>query len=172
MTAFDYVFPLLLMLSVLRQIRGKRLTWTQLAWPLGLVAWATGTYVRGFPATTAAVLLVVCCAVVGVGLGSAAGWRTHVYVRGDGAVMARATGAAVTLWIVGTIGRLVFGLYAEHGGGPAISAFGTAHDIAFAAWPAALTLMALAEVIGRTVTLAPRMLSASKTKPRGSPAVP
>jgi len=36
MTSFDYVFPALLILSVLRQIRGKHLTVFQLAWPVGL----------------------------------------------------------------------------------------------------------------------------------------
>ncbi len=161
MTAFDYVFPLLLILSVLRQVRGKHLTWFQLAWPLSLVAWAAMKYVRGFPPTTADLTLVAGCAVTGVALGALAGHCTSLYRRADGAVIARASLATVTLWTLGTTGRLVFGLYAEHGGGPNIAAFSAAHGLALTAWAAALTLMALAEVLGRTVTLVPRAVSAT-----------
>lgn len=160
MTTFDYVFPLLLILSVARQIRGKHLTWFQLVWPLGLVLWAAGEYVRGFPATTGDLILVGSCAVLGAGLGALAGRCTAVYRRADGALMARATLATVVLWTAGTVGRLVFGLYAENGGGPTIARFSSAHGLAISAWTAALTLMALAEVLGRTTTLAPRAVKA------------
>lgn len=156
MNTFDYVFPLLLILSVLRQIRGKHLTWFQLAWPIGLVVWAAIQYVRGFPATPADLVLVTTCAVVGIVLGALAGRYTIIYRRADGALMARATLATVILWTLGTVGRLAFGLYAEHGGGPAIARFSGAHGLAVNAWAAALILMALAEVLGRTSSLAPR----------------
>ncbi len=162
MTGFDYAFPLLLLLSVLRQVRGKHLTWFQFAWPLGLVGWAAVTYVRGFPATTPNLALVAACAVAGVVLGTFAGRCTKVYRRPDGAVMAQATLATVILWTLGTVDRLVFGLYAENGGGPSIAAFSTAHGLAITAWAAALTLMALTEVLGRTLTLAPRAIAAGR----------
>lgn len=162
MTAFDYAFPLLLILSVLRQVRGKHLTWFEFVWPLALVGWAAVTYVRGFPPTSNDVVLVAACAVVGVVLGAFAGRCTTVYRRPDGAVMAKATRATVVLWTLGTVGRLVFGLYAENGGGPSIAAFSTAHGLAITAWGAALTLMALAEVLGRTFTLAPRAIAAGR----------
>jgi hypothetical protein len=155
---FDYVFPLLLILSVLRQVRGKRLTWFQLAWPIGLVVWAAIHYARGFPATPADLILVMSCAGIGTVLGGLAGRYTIIYLRADGALMVRATFATVILWTLGTIGRLAFGLYAEHGGGPTIARVSAAHGIAVNAWGAALILMALAEVLGRTSTLAPRAL--------------
>ena len=78
----------------------------------------------------------------------------------DGTLIARATAATIALWVLRTIGRLVFGLYAQHGGGPAIAEFSRAHGVAFAAWGAALILMALCEVIGRTLVLAGRTLLA------------
>ena len=78
----------------------------------------------------------------------------------DGTLVAKATAATIVLWVLGTIGRLVFGLYAQHGGGPAIAEFSRAHGIAFAAWGAALILMALCEVMGRTLVLAGRALLA------------
>lgn len=162
MSTFDYVFPLLLILSVLRQTRGKHLTWFQLAWPIGLVIWAAAEYVRGFPATSADLILVGASAVLGAGLGALAGCYTAIYRRADGALMARATLATVVLWTLGTVGRLAFGLYAEHGGGRAIVRFSAAHGLAINAWAAALTLMALAEVLGRTTTLAPRAVKATR----------
>ncbi len=161
MSTFDYVFPLLLILSVVRQMRGKQLTWFQLAWPIGLVIWAAIQYLRGFPATTADLVLVTTCAAVGTVLGALAGRYTIIYRRADGALMARATLATVVLWTLGTIGRLAFGLYAEHGGGPAIAKFSAAHGLAVKAWAAALILMALAEVLGRTTILAPRAVRAT-----------
>ena len=161
MTAFDIAFPLLLVLSVLRQVRGKHLTLLQLAWPLGLVVWATATYVRGFPANPPDVALVAGCASIGLALGALAGQYTDISRRADGAVIARAALATVVLWTAGTIGRLVFGLYAEHGGGPSIAAFSRTHGLDIQAWTAALTLMALAEVLGRTAILAPRALHAA-----------
>jgi hypothetical protein len=166
---FDYVFPVLLILSVLRQVRGKHLTWFQLAWPVGLVLWAAAEYVRGFPATTADLILVSASTVLGAGLGALAGRYTAIYRRADGALMARATLATVALWTLGTVGRLAFGLYAEHGGGPTIARFSNAHGVAIGAWAAALTLMALAEVLGRTTILAPRAAKATRAAPSSRP---
>lgn len=168
MTTFDYVFPLLLILSVLRQTKGKHLTWFQLVWPIGLVVWAATQYVRGFPATTADLILVATSTAFGAGLGALAGLCTTIYRRADGALMARATLATVVLWTLGTVGRLAFGLYAEHGGGRTIAEFSAAHGLAVNAWAAALTLMALAEVLGRTTTLAPRAARARHVSRRPS----
>jgi hypothetical protein len=170
MTGFDIAFPLLLVLSVLRQMGGRHLTLLQLTWPLGLVVWATATYVRGFPADAPDVALVAGCAITGLALGALAGHYTDISRRADGAVIARATLATVVLWTAGTIGRLVFGLYAEHGGGATVVAFSRAHGLDIKAWTAALTLMALAEVLGRTAILAPRALHAARNP--GAPAAP
>jgi hypothetical protein len=162
----DYVFPLLLILSVLRQIRGKQLTILQLAWPVGIVIWAAAEYVHGFPASTSNLSLVAASTGLGAGLGALAGRYTVIYRRADGALVARATLATVFLWTLGTVGRLAFGLYAENGGARNIAHFSAAHGLAISAWIAALTLMALAEVIGRTAALAPRAVNAQRaTRP-------
>jgi hypothetical protein len=161
-SAIDYAFPLLLIQSVLRQTRGKRLTSFQLAWPIAVVLWAAAEYGSGFPATTADLILVGTSAALGAALGALAGRYTTIYQDPDGALMARATFATVILWTLGTVGRLAFGLYAEHGGARAISQFNAGHGLAISAWAAALTLMALAEVLGRTLTLAPRAMKASR----------
>jgi hypothetical protein len=158
MSAFDWVFPLLLVQSVVRQLRGKHLSALALAWPMGLVVWAAVTYVRGFPAKTPDLSLVAGCAVVGGALGTLAGRSTHVYRRADGRLMARSTATTVAYWTLGVIGRLVFALYATNGGGPAIGRFSAANGLTLGAWTSALTLMALAEVTGRTAVLIPRAL--------------
>lgn len=162
MTAFDYVLPALLILSVVRQLRGKRLTLAQLSWPLGLVLWAAAKYVRGFPPTSGDVLLVGGCAAVGTLLGAIAARFTDIARAQDGTVVARATPATVVLWSAGAVGRLLFGLYAEHGGGPAVARFSAEHGLAVNAWATALTIMSLAEVLGRTLVLAPTLIAARR----------
>jgi len=168
MSAFDYLFPLLLILSVVRQVRGKHLSVFQLAWPVGLVSWAGVKYLHGVPTTVSNLALVVGCAAVGVALGIGAGTFTAMYRRSDGALMAKATAAPIVLWVLGTIGRLVFGLYAENGGGASIASFSATHSISVAAWGPALILMALCEVGGRTLILGTRALRAHLAKREGA----
>lgn len=158
MSLFDWVFPLVLIQSVVRRLRGKHLSTFALAWPLAIVIWAALSYVHGFPAQVADLALVIGCGVAGGLFGTFAGTTTSVYRRSDGRLMARATGATVAYWTVGTIGRLVFGLYPTSGGGPAIERFSAAHGLSLDTWASALTLMALAEVVGRTAVLIPRAL--------------
>lgn len=156
MSLFDWVFPVILIQSVVRQLRGKHLSAFALAWPLAIVVWAAAIYVSGFPAHVADLALVIGGGVAGGVLGTLAGRSTSVYRRSDGRLMARSTGATVAYWTVGTIGRLVFALYATNGGGPAIERFSTANGLTLGAWASALTVMALAEVVGRSAVLIPR----------------
>lgn len=167
MTTFDYLFPLLLIFSVVSQVRGKHLTWFQLAWPLGLVIWVAFKYLHGVPTTSSDVTLVVVSSLVGVVLGTLAGLFTTVYRHADGTLMAKATAATIVLWVVGTMGRLVFGLYAENGGGPAVATFSAAHSVSVEAWGPALILMALCEVVGRTIVLGGRAVSAASGRTGG-----
>ena len=51
-------------------------------------------------------------------------------------------------------GRLVFGLYAEHGGAEQIYRFSLDCSIPLDAWASALIMMALCEVMSRTFVLA------------------
>ena len=157
MSTEDYVVNLILVALVLRQLRGKRLTALQLLWPMALVAWAAVSYLHPVPPVGHDVALVVVCAVAGVGLGGAAGILTRVARGPDGVLVARATGAAALLWVVGVGSRMAFALLAEHGGGPAIARFSAEHQITSAlVWADALVAMALSEVVARTVVLVAR----------------
>ncbi|MHB8296540.1 MAG: DUF1453 domain-containing protein [Acidimicrobiales bacterium] len=169
MSAFDYLFPLLLIFSVVRQVRGKHLTLFGLAWPVGLVIWAAVTYLHGMPTTANDLILVVAAAATGLVLGSLAGVFTIIYRRSDGVLMAKATAVTLVLWVLGTIGRLVFGLYALNGGGRAIASFSTAHGLSVEVWGPALILMALSEVGGRTLALGGRAILAHHGNHRLSP---
>ena len=170
MSRIDWLLPLLLVQSVVRQLHGKRLSAFALAWPVVLVAWAGATYIRGFPPSTADLTLVVGSGVLGLLLGLSAA-LTSVVSRGSGGeVMVRATRWTVLFWTLGSIGRLVFALYATHGGGPAIARFSAGHHLTLGAWTSALTGMALAEVIGRTVLLL--LLKARTARPGSTAMVP
>lgn len=162
MSPGDYALNLLLVALVLRQIRGKRLTAVSLAWPVGIVTLAGVEYLHGVPAAGNDLELAGAGVLVGATLGGLCGLFTRIHRLPDRALVAKATGMAAALWILGTGARMAFALYAENGGGPEIGRFSVAHDITGArAWTAALVLMALAEVLGRTAILGARMLNAA-----------
>jgi hypothetical protein len=153
-----YLINLLLVASVLRQLRGRHLTWLGLSWPIAAVVWAAITYLRGFPAGGNNTALVVAGVIAGVVLGALCGWLSRVYSDSESRVIVRATGLAALMWTVGTGSRLAFEFFAEHGGYPQIEAFDRAHQIAGTrTWATCLILMALAEVLARTAFLAPRL---------------
>ena len=156
MTTTDYLISAALILVVVRQIRGKRLAGASLYVPLALVGYAAVKYLHGLPTDGNDLELVAICLVTGLTLGVLCGLFTLVYPDASGVAYARATGIAAALWVVGMSGRLAFGYYAEHGGGPTIARFSHAHSLTPQAWPTALILMALAEVVSRTVVLIAR----------------
>lgn len=157
MSLEDYALNLLLIALVVRQLRGKKLTTFGLLWPVAIVVYAAITYLRGIPTSGNDLVLVVAGGLVGAMLGCGCALTTNVFRNEAGTVIGKATGVAAALWIAGTGARMVFALYAENGGGNAIARFGVEHHITGAApWTAALILMALAEVIGRTIILAAR----------------
>jgi hypothetical protein len=78
-----------------------------------------------------------------------------VYRREDGVFMARATVVGAALWVVGS--RLIFQIYATHGGGKSIGRFSVTHHLDVTVWATALILSAFAEVFGRTAVLWLRM---------------
>lgn len=153
----DYALNLLLIAVVIRQIRGKKLTVVSLLWPVGLVALAAAKYLRTIPTAGNDLALALGGALVGAALGSLCGVFTRIHHLPDDSLLAKATGLAAALWIVGVGARMGFALFAEDGGGPAIGRFSADHHITgAAAWTACLILMALAEVVGRTGVLAVR----------------
>jgi hypothetical protein len=159
MTPLDYALNLLLVAAVLRQMRGKKLTPVGLLWPIGLVVAAAVEYLHTIPSAGNDLDLVVAGAAIGASLGCLCGLLTHIYRLPDDSLVAKATGAAALFWVLGVGARMAFALYAENGGGPSVARFSALHHItSAAAWTAALILMSLTEVIGRTAVLAGRAL--------------
>jgi hypothetical protein len=153
MTTTDYLISAALILVVVRQVRGRRLAGAALYVPLALVAFAGAKYLHGVPTAGNDLWLVGTCLVTGLGLGMLCGLYTLVYPDATGTPFARATGLAVLFWLLGISGRMAFAFYAEHGGGASIARFSAHHALTSQAWPTALILMALAEVVTRTVVL-------------------
>jgi hypothetical protein len=158
----DWIISLALMLVVLRQIRGRRLTVTGIVWPVALVAWAAFTYLRQIPSYSSDWLFTIALAVVGLALGLATGLLTKVY-RDQDKVIGKATGAAAALWIIGMGSRVAFGIVALHGGAKAIGTLSEhLHLHSASTWPTALITMALCEVLSRTLLLLVRYRQASR----------
>jgi hypothetical protein len=157
MSLSDYLLNALLIALVFRQLRGKRLTPVQFVVPLAIVGYAALRYLHSVPTAGNDLVLAIGGAAIGLALGAGAGLLTHVTPGTDGVPIARATGWAAALWVLGVGSRMGFALFAEHGGGPALERFGVAHSITSTdAWVAGLILMALAEVVSRTAVLAVR----------------
>jgi hypothetical protein len=154
----DYALNLVLVALVVRQLRGKKLTIVGLLWPVALVLAAGAEYLRGIPTAGSDLPLVLVGALTGAALGLLCAACTRIAAGPDATLIARATGVAAVLWVLGVGARLGFGIYAENGGGPVIERFSARHDITSAqAWTACLLLMSLAEVLGRTALLAIRV---------------
>jgi hypothetical protein len=167
-SATDYVINAILVLLVLRQIRENRLDLVSLALPVVLVGAAAAYYLHSVPTAGNDIALDLILASAGAILGVACALTTRMRRGADGVALARAGVVAAILWVVGIGARMGFALYSSHGGGPAIARFSIAHHItSSAAWVAALVMMALAEVIARTVTLRvrPLRLPAARASP-------
>jgi hypothetical protein len=167
MTPLDYALNLLLVAAVVRQMRGKKLTAVGLLWPIGLVVVAAIEYLHSIPSAGDDLELALAGAAIGATLGCLCGLFTRIHRLPDDSLVAKATGAAAVLWVLGIGARMAFALYAENGGGPSVARFSAVHHItSAAAWTAALILMALTEVIGRTAVLGGRAYRAAA--PAGS----
>lgn len=153
MTIYDYLLNAALLLVVVRQIRGRRLSGAALYVPIAITAYAAFQYLHTIPTAGNDLVLVVAGAGIGVVLGTLCGLFTLVSLASDGVPFARATGAAAALWIVGIGSRIVFSLWAQHGGGPALAHFSVVHSLSPAAWVTGFVLMAILEAAARTTVL-------------------
>jgi len=150
MNTTGYVINAVLVLLVVKQIRGRRLDFQNLVLPVVLVAAAAAHYLHTIPTAGNDLGLEVGLALAGATLGALCGMFTLLEPDTDGVLIARAGLAAAALWVVGTGARMAFAYSADHGAGPAIADFSRAASITGAdAWTAALVLMALAEVTSR-----------------------
>lgn len=150
----DWVVSLALILLVVRQVRGRRLSVVGLLWPVALVGWAGWTYLGQVPDHQSDWTFVVVLSGVGLALGTGCGLLTSVYAR-DAVVMARASGTAAALWVAGMASRLAFGFAVLHGGAALVSRLSERLGLhAVSTWATAFIVMALAEVVARTAVLA------------------
>ena len=157
MNTTAYVINGILVLLVVRQIRGRRLDFQNLVLPVVLVGLAAAYFLHSIPTVGNDVALDVILGLTGVVLGSLCGLFTRYGTDRDGTLIARAGVAAAVFWVVGIGARMAFAYAAGHGAGPAIGHFSRAHSITGSdAWTAALVLMALAEVTSRLVVVRAR----------------
>jgi hypothetical protein len=154
MTLTDYAINIALILLVLVQIRDRRLDLRSLLIPVVAVAGAATYYLKGIPTVGHDVALDVALGCVGAALGTACAFTTKVWRAGDGMAHSKAGVVASALWIVGVGSRLVFEVYATHGGIGSIARFSITNRISgVPAWTSALVIMAMSEVVTRLIAL-------------------
>ena len=154
MSTYDYLINAVLVLLVVRQIRGSRLDLMNLVLPLAITAGVAFEYLHSIPTQGNDLVLILGLAGVGVVLGGAAAATTRLSLGKDGVPFAKAGAVAATLWVLGIGFRMAFSFASDHGMGDSIARFSLQHSITGSqAWVAALVLMALGEVTTRLLVL-------------------
>jgi hypothetical protein len=157
MTFSDYLLDTVLVLLVVRQIRESRLDLRATLLPIGLVVGIGGSYLHGVPTNGNDLVLVAALTGVGVALGLISALTTRVRSDGGRYPLVKAGWVAAGAWIAGMGSRFAFAVWAAHGGAPELGRFSVEHHITSSeAWTAALVLMALGEVLTRTLVLVVR----------------
>jgi hypothetical protein len=153
MNITDYFVNGILILLVVRQVRGSRLDLINLVLPVVLVSVTALYYLRSVPTAGNDLVLELVLACSGAALGVLCGLTTHLRRKADG-IYAKAGFVAAALWVFGMALRMGFAFAADHGAGDAIAGFSRTHEITSSqAWVAAFVLMALAEVVARLVAI-------------------
>ena len=149
MRTTDYLINAVFVLIVFRQARERELDRRSVIIPLAIVAYVAHLYVRSIPTVGNDLVLIAALGTVGLALGVASGFATHVRAGENGLAVARVGWIAGGLLIAGIGSRMVFAFALSHGARHAVASFSYAHQISAAAWPVALVLMALLEVSTR-----------------------
>jgi hypothetical protein len=149
MTTTDYLINAVFVLIVFRQARERELDRRSVIIPVAIVAYVAHLYVRSIPTAGNDLVLIAVLGSVGLALGVASGFATHVRAGENGLAVARVGWIAGALLIAGIGSRMVFAFAVSHGAHHTIASFSYAHEISAAAWPVALVLMALLEVSTR-----------------------
>jgi hypothetical protein len=154
MTTIDYLISTALILLVIPQIRGSKMTMISVVRPVVLVAAAAAYYLRAVPTQGNDVLLDVLLIALGTALGVSCAATTRITPGEDGTPYAKAGVAAGVLWVLGMAARFAFQYYANHSGTQSVINFSIKHQITGTdAWTAALIFMALAEVVSRLIVM-------------------
>ncbi len=149
MTITDYLINAVFLLIVVRQARERELDRRSIVVPLVLIVFVAQMYLHSIPTTGNDLLLIGLLAAVGLTLGVASGFATHVRAGENGLAVARVGWVAAALLVAGIGSRMVFAFAVSHGLRPDIASFSIAHHITASAWPSALVLMAICEVTTR-----------------------
>ena len=149
MTTSDYLINAAFVLVVLRQARARRVDFRSLIAPLLAIVYVAHIYVHSLPTAGNDLVLVGALAAFGLSLGTASGIATQIRPGANGVALARVGWIAGVLLMVGICGRMVFVFVVTHGAEPALRSFSVAQHIGAAAWPVALVLMAVCEVLTR-----------------------
>jgi hypothetical protein len=149
MTITDYLINAMFLLVVARQARERELDRRSVIVPLVLVFFVAQMYLHSIPTAGNDLVLIGLLAAVGLALGIASGFATHVRAGDTGLAVARVGWLAAVLLIAGIGSRMVFAFGVSHGLRSEVASFSIAHHISAAAWPTALVLMAICEVTTR-----------------------
>jgi hypothetical protein len=149
MRTTDYLINSVFVLIVFHQARERELDRRSVIIPLAIVAYVAHLYVHSIPTAGNDLVLIGALGVVGLSLGIASGFATHVRAGEDGLAVARVGWIAGALLIAGIGSRMVFAFALSHGAYHAVATFSIAHQIGASAWPVALVMMALLEVSTR-----------------------
>jgi hypothetical protein len=116
---------------------------------VAILAYVAHLYVHSIPTAGNDLVLIGALGAVGLALGVASGFATHVRAGENGLAVSRVGWIAGTLLVAGIGSRMVFAFALSHGARHSVVSFSIAHQIGPAAWPVALVFMALLEVAPR-----------------------
>jgi hypothetical protein len=114
MRTTDYLINGLFVLIVLRQARERELDRRSAVIPLAIVAYVAHLYVRSIPTAGNDLVLVAALGTLGLTLGLASGFATHVRAGEHGLVVARVGLAAGALLVAGIGSRMAFAFAIAH----------------------------------------------------------
>jgi len=154
-TAIGYLLSLALVVFIFTQIKERPFRRFDLIRPLVIVAFVAMLFLRSFPTQGNDLPFIVISAVVGALLGTLCGLATRMRIK-EGVILTSVGVIAIFFWCIGVVARSAFSFSVEHGGRAAIGRFSAQHHITDSGWVTALVLMALAEVVARTITLTTR----------------
>ncbi len=149
MTFTDYLINAVFVLIVARQARERELDRRSIVVPLAILFFVAQMYLHSIPTSGNDLVLIVALSAVGLALGTASGFATHVRAGENGLPVARVGWLAGALLLAGICSRMVFVFAVNNGLRPDVASFSAAAHVSAAAWPAALVLMAILEVTTR-----------------------
>src|SRR6188472_352828 len=128
MTTTDYLINAVFVVIVFRQARERELDWRSVMVPLAIVAYVAHLYVHSIPTVGNDLVLIVALGTLGLALGAASGFATHVRAGESGLAVARVGWLAGGLLIAGIGSRMVFAFAVAHGARHAVAGFSYAHQ--------------------------------------------